>query len=720
MKLRAPGAVLAAALLATTLASGVASSASAADGPVAEPELLEVAISSITPQVLHPEDTLTVVARVTNSTEEEIEEPVVRLHVNRFRVTDRAGVGAWADLSPQDPPGSLVATRALSTPLPAGASRDVRFRVPGNELGFLDLPDTWGPRGLAVSVADGATAGLGDVDRSFVLWMTAPAVPQTRISVLVPLTGNPVDVPAWTVANEQSAQEGEQAPEPEQDAENGAAGGTAGPLGAGVLGSEAIGPIVSAQGRLGAVLAATRTRPDVAYVLDPAVIAASRASQDEAAVAWVDELLASLDSRDIFALGWADPDVAALARGKGDVLLEGATRLTEERTPELLGRSARTDLAWPAEGLRDLETLGLLARQGTTAAVGAPGLLGPVDRAGTASATGRTTVSTEDGSVVVLVPDAGLVKALVEPVGSTPATVAQRLLAETAVIAREESTELRHLVIALPREWHPDPQLAGAQLDALEAAPWIDTTSVSTLLGSLDPSVDRAPLPTRSADEEMLDEDLVASLAERFAFARDFAPVLTDPETFLAQQAAQLLAPTAVAWRADPAGRADLAARVIEEARARTVGLSVVEGSDISFVAREGSVPVTVDNALAAEARVMVELRPDSGVLVAKEPVEAVVPPGEQATVWVPVQSVANGDVTIEVALLSPDGAPVAPTSSFTVRVRADWENVGTWIVTGLLAIGFVAGIVRTVRRGKTSTRVDAADVPELAKEAGE
>src|SRR5690606_27069788 len=137
----------------------------------------------------------------------------------------------------------------------------------------------------------------------------------------------------------------------------------------------------------------------------------------------------------------------------------------------------------------------------------------------------------------------------------------------------------------------------------------------------------------------------------------------TDPETFLAQQAAQLLAPTAVAWRADPAGRADLAARVIEEARARTVGLSGVEGSDISFVAREGSVPVTVDNALAAEARVMVELRPDSGVLVAKEPVEAVVPPGEQSTVWVPVQSVANGDVTIEVALLSPDGAPVAPTS---------------------------------------------------------
>ncbi|NLF05413.1 MAG: hypothetical protein GX593_10500, partial [Actinomycetales bacterium] len=173
-------------------------------------------------------------------------------------------------------------------------------------------------------------------------------------------------------------------------------------------------------------------------------------------------------------------------------------------------------------------------------------------------------------------------------------------------------------------------------------------------------------------------------------------------------------------WRADPDGRADLAARVTAEAEARTVGLTVVEGSDVSFFAREGSVPVTVDNALAADANVLVELRPDSGVLVADEPVEALVAAGEQTTVWVPVQSVANGDVTIEVRLLSPEGQVVAPTSSFAVRVRADWESVGTWVIAALLGAAFVAGIVRTVRRGKTHTRVDAADVPELARETGE
>src|SRR5690606_18504514 len=255
-------------------------------------------------------------------------------------------------------------------------------------------------------------------------------------------------------------------------------------------------------------------------------------------------------------------------------LLEGALRLSTERAESLLGRAARTDLAWPAGGLSDTQTLELLAETGARAAVGAPGVLVPTEIDPAVSSTGRTTVSTDEGSVVVLLPDAGLVAALVDPVGSTPATVAQRLLAETAVIAREPSTELRHLVIAMPRDWHPDPALAGAQLDALEAAPWVDTTSVSALLGALDPRVDRTLLPAEASARDMLGAKTVAALAERFEFARDFAPVLADPESFLAQQAAQLLAPTAVAWRADPAGRTDLAARVIEEATARTVGLA--------------------------------------------------------------------------------------------------------------------------------------------------
>ncbi len=721
MNARTLGARGALALATTLLATTLAAAPAASVDPVVAEEAADVAITSISPQVLTPDETLTVVARVENTTANDITVPTVRLHVNRFRVVDRAGISGWADLGPQEEAGSIVATTVLDEPIEAGTARNVRFRVPGRELGFLDLPDTWGPRGLAVSVSDGEVPGVIDVDRSFILWLSAPTVPQTRVSVVVPLTGNPVDVPAWTVANGGAEGNGEVADGEEQGGSDGGATAGAGPTGtAGVLGTDAIGPLISAQGRFSDVLAATGSRSHVAFAVDPAVVAASLASTDEAAQAWTAELLGALDGRDVFALGWADPDVAALARGRGTALLEGALELSTARAESLLGRSARLDLAWPAGGLTDAQTLEFVAQSGARAVVAAPGVLTPRDPDPGTSPTGRTTVTTEAGPVVVLLPDAGLVNAFVDPVGSTPATVAQRLLAETAVIAREQSTELRHLVIALPREWHPDPALAGAQLAALENAPWVDPTSVSALLGTLDPRVDRVPLPAQAPARDMLDAETVTTLAERLEFAQAFAPVLTDPDTFLAQQAAQLLAPTAVAWRTDPAGRTDLAARVIEEATARTVGLSVVAGSDVSLISARGEMPVTVSNALADDARVVVELRPHSGVLVADETVEALVPAGEQTTVRVPVQSVANGDVTIEVVLLSPEGRPVAPPSSFEVRVRADWESVGTWVIAALLGVGFVAGIVRTVRRGKTSTRVDAADVPELARETGE
>jgi len=40
------------------------------------------------------------------------------------------------------------------------------------------------------------------------------------------------------------------------------------------------------------------------------------------------------------------------------------------------------------------------------------------------------------------------------------------------------------------------------------------------------------------------------------------------------------------------------------------------------------------------------------------------------------------------------------------VRVRAEWEGIGTAVAGSLLALGLVIGVVRTIRRGRTSRRV--------------
>lgn len=71
-------------------------------------------------------------------------------------------------------------------------------------------------------------------------------------------------------------------------------------------------------------------------------------------------------------------------------------------------------------------------------------------------------------------------------------------------------------------------------------------------------------------------------------------------------------------------------------------------------------------------------------------------------TVRVPIEAVANGNVDLTVHILDePGGDDVGRSASFMVRVRADWEDIGTAVVAGLLSVGFVIGMVRTIRSGR-------------------
>ena len=83
-----------------------------------------------------------------------------------------------------------------------------------------------------------------------------------------------------------------------------------------------------------------------------------------------------------------------------------------------------------------------------------------------------------------------------------------------------------------------------------------------------------------------------------------------------------------------------------------------------------------------------------------------------------PFRAVGSGDVARRGdAAVRPTASPSAPAQQLTVRVRADWENVGTAVVAGLLGLALVVGIVRTIRRGQTRHRgAGSTPVSEIAR----
>ena len=687
----------------------------------ATPGAPPVRISAIAPQITRPGSTLSVTAVIQNTTDEPMEDVRVVLGVHRFRLQSLDDVVAWSDLPVDGVLGSPVKTVELDEELPSGSSSTVTLTVDAAALQLLELPDTWGPRGLSVSFV--AAGELVDVERSFVLWQSTDEVPQLRLSVLAPLVGVPSDEGATeTLAQARAVREN---PSPTPVSPAGPTEGTQAPA-ADATGAQSatetsgtppdpenpgntLDALVTPEGRLGRVVVATAAFPAVSWAIDPAVVDAAAASGTAAGAAWVERVRGAVLGRDLFALGWQDPDPSALT-GDGTELQIRASELSARLGPELLGTTPRTDLAWPVPGTLSSEVATGLVEAGSRIVVAGPDDL-PPSRPGTSTPGTRVDLTTPAGSLTALVPDAAITSQLVDPRGRTHATQAQWLLALTAVVAHEDLTTSRHVLAALPRDWAPDTQATASQLRALSIAPWIALTPVSTVLGAGDaPDVERLALPLLVRDSAALDGDRVEELLDVKERVELFAPVVTGADGLLDRSVRAVLAPTSIAWRADTEGRAALVDTVSALAELRTGGLSVIPGSDINLVSSTGAVPVTVRNELDEEATVDVELRPDSAKLVAAGAVRVVVPARSEQSVWVPVESVANGVVHVEVHLLSPDGKPVAQSIGVDITVSAEWENVATAVVAAALALLLTLGIVRTVRRGRTTTRATAAE----------
>ena len=687
----------------------------------ATPGAPPVRISAIAPQITRPGSTLSVTAVIQNTTDEPMEDVRVVLGVHRFRLQSLDDVVAWSDLPVDGVLGSPVKTVELDEELPSGSSSTVTLTVDAAALQLLELPDTWGPRGLSVSFV--AAGELVDVERSFVLWQSTDEVPQLRLSVLAPLVGVPSDEGATeTLAQARAVREN---PSPTPVSPAGPTEGTQAPA-ADATGAQSatetsgtppdpenpgntLDALVTPEGRLGRVVVATAAFPAVSWAIDPAVVDAAAASGTAAGAAWVERVRGAVLGRDLFALGWQDPDPSALT-GDGTELQIRASELSARLGPELLGTTPRTDLAWPVPGTLSSEVATGLVEAGSRIVVAGPDDL-PPSRPGTSTPGTRVDLTTPAGSLTALVPDAAITSQLVDPRGRTHATQAQWLLALTAVVAHEDLTTSRHVLAALPRDWAPDTQATASQLRALSIAPWIALTPVSTVLGAGDaPDVERLALPLLVRDSAALAGDRVEELLDVKERVELFAPVVTGADGLLDRSVRAVLAPTSIAWRADTEGRAALVDTVSALAELRTGGLSVIPGSDINLVSSTGAVPVTVRNELDEEATVDVELRPDSAKLVAAGAVRVVVPARSEQSVWVPVESVANGVVHVEVHLLSPDGKPVAQSIGVDITVSAEWENVATAVVAAALALLLTLGIVRTVRRGRTTTRATAAE----------
>ncbi|MGO1389008.1 DUF6049 family protein, partial [Brachybacterium alimentarium] len=397
--------------------------------------------------------------------------------------------------------------------------------------------------------------------------------------------------------------------------------------------------------------------------------------------------------------------------------------------------------------MADGDSLQALLDAGADAAVVPSSSLRPdLDAAVTPSSVG--VYESDDGSELpLLAPDPVLSDEFAHlTADSDTEQTQQRLLAETATIASEYTTAPRHLLISPSSTVELDPVAAGAALDALDEAPWIEQGSTSALLDSVperswttDAQDDSgAPyalgtvgpgevLPSgpgnnglwehRSTvtERDALDPVSLRSLDSTWQQLGVLATAMEDDASLDATRL-QVLSGTSLRWSGDPEGLSALADDSRDTAQGLEDRIEVIPASGYNLISDSVGVPVTISNDLDSPITVRPEVTSDRPLVQIGEVEDVTVPAHSQVDAAVPVEAVANGTVTLTTVLTTQDGQQLTEPVDVPLTVNPAWENWTTLVIVIAMGLLVVVGVARARRTG-ASTRAPAVHGPEDPEE---
>lgn len=459
----------------------------------------------------------------------------------------------------------------------------------------------------------------------------------------------------------------------------------------------------------------------VAIGIDPMVIASIRIlgnTAPDSAILWLDRLK-NVDN-ETFALSYADSDLAALSQaGATSVLAPTSFQVDPSRYPVEVA-DAEEPASSPSPGASEptetpesptSETLTdwpytlddvLWPRKNTItaadlAAFNADAAVTTILSSGNVTATPAASAGVGDSAV--LVSDEILSGLVSDALAAfTPALWQEAISALTAELLRAPGAQT--VLATIDRASVGSPRLAET-VAAIAAIVGMQPSTLAEAQSEPKASARVADIPV---DADRVSRIRLMLAAE--ARIGPFSSILADPTPLTGERRLSLLALSSNAW----ADSGAVWVSAVDEWLARSgeilTSVQVPESSPINFLQDRGNLPIAVSNALEYPVTVYVTVRASTGILVVTQnrvPVE--IPAGSQARAMVPVQSIANGRASLGVSLSSETTVAIGTRQTLTANVVAGWETTVTFIIAGLLALLFVAGIVRTVLKRRAARR---------------
>ena len=682
--------------LAMTVGAGVLPSAPLAQAPTVTTGVTVTAAPAAS-GTLQPGQDLVVTATVANGTSATLSGASAQVLLGHDPIASQAALATWRDSDEGQAPtatGALLAEQPLIDLAP-GLRQSISFTIAAAAIGLDGRP--WGVYPLSVLVSAAGTPL--STAHSSVIWYPSTANHATRLAIVAPLTA------------------------PTQPT--------------GLIPADVLATYTAPGGLLERQLSQAIGRR-VTLAIDPMILASIRilgSSAPLSAIQWLDRL--DQATNETFALSYADADIAATSQAGSPPLAPksfvidpslfappteaptpaptpsptpspspspGEVPIPPLPTPESLldWDYTLTGIAWPGEDTvsgKDLSAFGEAASTTTilSSANATYAESAPVQAA--AAKIGDTPVTISDSSL------SRLLRAAVQaPTDMDWQAALTELSAAIAMLDRLSGSP-RTLVATLGRGFPSPNYRLGATLDVLESEPWVATTRLGDALA--------AP-PTKATLVDMPEDptrvSTVAAMLDSEQRVSEFSSVLEDPTLETGPRRLALLATLSHAWDSDPTGWTAAAAQYLADNDAIVASVSVVESSTITLTADNGNLPIAVSNTLDHAVTVYVTVRPQRAILnVVDLRVPVKVEAGSQARAVIPVQSVANGQVTLDVSLSSITGVPISQPVLVEINVQAGWETVITVIISILLVLLFGFGIYRNITKRRRAIRDAAA-----------
>lgn len=722
-------------------------SQSAADG-------LTVEVDKINPEVISPGSDITVEGTITNTSTETLSGFDMRVSLQSRSQSSVEMLKDW--LVFDDSSYSYVAhTEQLNHSLAAGASMRFSLNIRASQLPSA-AGNNWGARGMEVTVTSGE---LVSSDRAIAVWSPNTQVQPTKITAVIPLTasamqmrellalqsgaaftpsqsdgfspnacitGDKVDLKLATTqmrtrtieilnaANSQTIV----AVDPYLLSALGATAAAVNQKTADATPSATASPTASAPATASANTenstpsATTSATPSASATPTPTQSSTQNAKAVEAQqVAALNQALAgALKRGGIIALPPMDADLVALSH-----VSTGASQIREaiNQSKAMVGKDqllsgARADVAISSSLELDQTYLDAVKGQVST-------VISPPDALYPAEDLDYIPDSTAFlNNQRVLIPDqtlsesvSGMLTTYEGFLGNLTDFDARQLArGTTAVITRQRPDQVRHVLLLVERDSasNMDVKDLNDRLSAINnswstPAPLTELEQLASTKASDGTEIEREPLPVSSTDPYRINEQELATASKTVSTTQNMVSIYNEPAKIAGSTLRLTEVATSSAWRQ---GKFMV---VIDDVgcRNKIIGnmLRTLPSSTINLIDSSAHLPVRVSNDTSQPAKVTIHLRPSRSLLRSKGDTTAVIPANSQTTVMVPVNAVGSGDIDVKVSMKNALGQPVGSSSTVHMRVRANWESWFTWGLGSVFSVLMVAGIVRTVHRGR-------------------